>query len=199
MSFDIVALILVALFALIGFLKGFLSQIISYITAIVALVVAYVLRHKAAAALLQFLEDRYPDVGANHKMLIVICMLVIFIVVYFILGGILETIKKRLVVSFSMKMSDRFFGFILGTLKGALLVLFCIMMIDYTKGPLRDKASTDEDFSSKFEKYEEWLDKSEVYKGGQSALGWSEQNYPWASNIIAKTNISFIEKDKENK
>jgi len=197
MSFDIVALILAALFALIGFSKGFLSQIISYATAVIALAVAYILRHKAAEALMKFLEERYPDVGANPKMLIIICMLVIFIVVYFVLGGILETIKKRLVSSFSMKMSDRFFGFLLGTLKGAIIILLCIFIIDYTKEPLQDKAAANEDFSHKFEKFENWLDKSEVYKGGRSFLGWTEQNYSWASNIAARANISFVEKEEE--
>ncbi len=194
MNFNIVALILIALFALIGFSKGVLSQIISYATAVIALAVAYILRHKAAGTLLRFMEERYPDVGADHKMLVVISMCVIFIVVYFILGGILETIKKRLVISFSMKMSDRFFGFILGTLKGAILVLLCISIIDYTKEPLEERATNRDSSMENFEKYEEWLNKSEAYKGGRIALYWVEENCLWASNFTARAGISFAEK-----
>ena len=193
MNFNIVAIVLVALFALIGFTKGFLSQIISYATAVIALAVAYLLRHKVAGALLRIMEERYPDVGADHKMLIVISMLVIFIVVYFILGGILETIKRRVVISFSMKMSDRFFGFILGTLKGAIVVLVCIFVIDYTKESLENKAQINDEFKEKFVKYEEFLDKSEAYNYGRSALAYAEQNYSWVSNVTSRADITFVE------
>ena len=193
MNFNIIAIVLVALFALIGFTKGFLSQIISYATAVIALAVAYILRHKVAGALLKIMEERYPDVGADHKMLIVISMLVIFIVIYFILGGILETIKRRVVVSFSMKMSDRFFGFILGTLKGAIVVLVCIFVIDYTKESLENKAQINDDFKEKFSKYEEFLDSSDAYNYGRSALAYAEQNYPWVSNVTSRADITFVE------
>ncbi len=193
MNFNIVAIVIVALFALIGFTKGFLSQIISYVTAVVALVVAYVFRHKVAGGLLEIMEERYPDVGADHKMLIVISMLLIFIVIYFILGGILETIKRRVVITFSMKMSDRFFGFILGTLKGAILVLLCIFVIDYTKESLENKSEINDSFKEKFDKYEEFLDKSEAYNYGRSVLAYAEQNYSWVSNVTSRADITFVE------
>jgi len=196
MNFNIVAIVLIALFALIGFTKGFLSQIISYATALIALFVAYIFRHKAATALLKFMEERYPDTGTDHKMMIVICMLIIFIIVYFILGGILETIRRRLVIAFSMKMSDRFFGFILGALKGAIVILVCIFVIDYTKDSLKNRAEINDAFKEKFEKYEEFLDSSEAYNYGRSALAYAEQNYPWASNIAARANITFVDEKK---
>ena len=195
MNFNIVAIVLIALFALIGFAKGFLSQIISYATAVIALTVAYILRHKAAGVLQRIMEERYPDVGADHKMLIVISMLLIFILVYFILGGILETIKKRVVISFSMKMSDRFFGFVLGTLKGAIVVLVCIFVIDYTKESLENKAQINDSFMEKFDKYEEFLDTSEAYNYGRSVLAYAEQNYPWVSNVASRADITFVEEN----
>jgi len=103
----------------------------------------------------------------------------------------MEMIKRKFIVTFSIKMSDRFFGFITGLVKGVIVVLALILVLEISKAYVASFTS-----QTGYENYVTWLDNSKAYHYGCDALDKIEHKSPWFSNTVSRLNISFTEKEK---
>jgi len=193
MQFDIGALVIVCLAGLIGFVKGFWSQVISLAAAVGAGIVAYLSRHKVADVVMKWVTDRYPEVDLDFQMIQLACSILLFCLVYFLAGSVMEMIKRRVVSAFAMKMSDRFFGLIAGVVKGALVVLVLIVGVELSKRYVAGFAS-----EPGYDRYEQWLTGSRVYEGGCRALATAQRDFSCCSNAAAWLEISFDVEDADS-
>ncbi len=116
-TFDIVAIITVALFALMGYLSGFMAQVVR----IVALIISYLL----AVLLSPYLADQMNySMHGTHVRFDVVAFGIVWFFAYFISSTIGYALARKLRRSSpSLSEADKFTGMFAGILKGVLLVL----------------------------------------------------------------------------
>jgi len=194
MQLDIGIIIIILLLTLIGFIKGFWSQIISLAAAGCGAIAVHFLRGHVAEYSFGLLAEKYPEVDIDISVISFVAAIFIFVLAYFISGIIMEMIKRKFMVSFSIKLSDRFFGFIAGAVKGGIIALVIILILEISKAYVASFTS-----EQGYEHYDKWLDNSKVYHTGGDVLGKIERRVPWFSNTTSRLNISFSENNNTNK
>ena len=193
MQLDIGIIVVILLLTLLGFIKGFWSQIISIAAAVCGGFAVYFFKERTAEFLFRLLAEKYPEVDIDINVIGFIAAIFIFVLGYFISGIIMEMIKRKFIVSFSVKMSDRFFGFITGVVKGCIVALALILILEISKTYV-------ESFTSEqgYEHYCTWLNDSKAYHFGGDVLGRIEQQVPWFSNTTSRLNVGFSNKNNTN-
>ena len=193
MQLDIGIIVIILLLTLLGFIKGFWSQIISIAAAVCGGFAVYFFRERTAEYLFRLLAEKYPEVDIDINVIGFIAAIFIFVIGYFISGIIMEMIKRKFMVSFSIKFSDRFFGFLAGIAKGSIVALAIILVLEISKAYVASFTS-----EQGYENYNKWLDESKAYHIGGDVLGKIEQRVPWFSNTTSRLNISFAAKNNTN-
>jgi len=117
---DIVIIIFVIIFSLLGFRKGFLRSIIS----LIGIVAGILLAVKFHSYLTNLLVSIYSD----KKIMDVVSFILIFIVVYNISIYIARKISGA---NRATKFADKFFGLFLGAFKGFLLISIILLITVY--------------------------------------------------------------------
>jgi len=193
MQLDIGIIVVIFLLTLLGFLKGFWSQIISIAAAACGVVAVYFAKVRVAEYLFGLLTEKYPEIDIDINVVSFITAILIFVFAYFISGIIMEMIKKRLITSFSIKFSDRIFGLITGALKGCIIALAIILVLEISKTYIASFTS-----KSGYENYNKWLSDSKAYHYGRDTLGKIEQRIPWFSNTTSRLNVNFSSGNNTN-
>jgi len=193
MQLDIGIIIVILLLTLVGFIKGFWSQIISLAAAGCGAIAVYFLRGRVAEYSFGLLAEKYPQIDIDINVIGFIAAIFIFVFAYFISGIIMEMIKRKFIVSFSIKLSDRFFGFLAGAAKGSIVALAIILVLEISKAYVASFTS-----EQGYEHYNKWLEDSKAYHIGGDVLGKIEQRVPWFSNTPSRLNISFAENNNTN-
>jgi len=189
MYFDITCLILICLAALIGILKGFLSQVISVIVLVLSLACAYWLATPFSAYVLAFLGRAFPHLAIDPTLISIITGIVIFALFYFLLGTLLESIKKRMTGTVSMKINDRFFGMIIGAAKGAAAVLLLIALLNSSQDVISRFTSPEG-----FDAYQKTLSTSGAYAYGNYIIEDIYTRWPSVSNTVNELRIPLPER-----
>ena len=186
MQFDIGVLVVIIIVALLGFIKGFWSQVISLLAAGCGVVAIIFAKTPVSEYMFTWLANKYPEIEIDINVIGFVASVCLFIITYFISGIIMEMIKRRIVTSFSIKLSDRMFGLLAGILKGIIIILVAIGLIELSKDYVAGFTSEDG-----YDQYEHWLGNSKAYNIGCETLGEIEKKIPPFSNLTSRLNITF--------
>lgn len=192
MYFDIACLIIICFAALMGIIKGFLSQVISLIVMVVSLACAFWLSEPFSAFIYVFLGRAFPHLAIDPTLVTIITGVCVFALFYFLLGTLLESIKKRMTESVSMKISDRFFGMIIGAAKGAAFVLLLIALLNSSQDVI-SRFTSPEGFDS----YQDTLHASGAYPYGNYLIDEACKKWPAVSNTVYNLRIPLPETTAE--
>lgn len=192
MQLDIGIITLVLLLTLLGFLKGFWSQIISIVAAVVGGLTVYFARGAVSEYLFKLVTEKYPEIDIDISVIQFVSAIFIFVFAYFIAGIILEMIKRRFLISLSLKLSDRLFGLIAGAIKGCAVALVVILIMIISKNYVKSFTSEDG-----YEHYLNWLNNSKAYHISQDVFIEIEKRMPWFKDTMARLNVTF-EANKNN-
>jgi len=177
MYLDIGCAIVFSVFGLVGFLKGLLSQVISIVAMVAGLMAALFGTEPVAGWLTGVLTRRASSLDPGFVR--VGTFIILLFLVYILAASLFEAAKKKLIHSFSLRLSDRMLGMLVGMAKGAAVVLLIVIIADGAQGFVRTITSP-----QGFERYQQWLDRSEVFGGGRYALGLSRNRSPAVSNMM---------------
>lgn len=119
-ALDLTILVVVAVSTLIGVWRGFVREILSLATWVVASLVAWLL----ASPLSEVFEK---DV-AQPTLQLVAAFIVVFIVVYVIGTFVTYVIHRMFLKKPFLKMSNYFFGGVMGILRGGLIMIICFLI-----------------------------------------------------------------------
>ncbi len=117
---DIVILIIVLVSALIGLVRGLLREVLSLASWFAAFILALYFSPWAA----QGLAGQIDDEGIR----LVLGFIVIFAVTL-ILGGIVQWLVRKLVETSGLSGTDRFLGFLFGSLRGVLVCIIALIAL----------------------------------------------------------------------
>ncbi len=128
--FDGITLAIVLLFSIIGLLRGFVRRILTLIALVLGILIPMFFGGQLAKAMFK------GDTSNSHILVTSIALgLTIFLILFFIFAIITKTLSKM-----AFNGVDRFFGFLLGFVKGTLIVLailtICHFVLD--RGIIKD-------------------------------------------------------------
>lgn len=118
---DIVMLALILLSAVIGLFRGLIKELVSLVVWVCAIVGAIVFASGLA--------DYLTAIDASRAIRVAIAFAVVFFGVL-IAGGLLQWSLAKLIQSTGLGGTDRFLGFIFGSLRGGLVVLGALILME---------------------------------------------------------------------
>lgn len=123
---DIVVVAVIALSAIIGFVRGFLRELLG----LASWVVAFYLAFKFAAPFSDYLQQ-WIDVDSAR---LAVAFAIIFLVVL-IIGAILNYLLGRLVSGTGLAGTDRVIGLVYGIVRGAAVLIVLTLLVGVTSIP----------------------------------------------------------------
>lgn len=183
---NVAGLLIIVICGLMGFAKGFMSQMISVAAAVAAALVTYYFQAPAGQAVYTWLSGRMPTGQLDPALVKFGCAVALFGITYISVAAFLEAIKKRLVQALALRTSDRLLGLCVGLMKGAVIVIACVTVLDWGS-VYAARIMTPESF----ERYGQTLDNTEVIAGSRYALGLARIYSPGLSNVLARIEQSL--------
>ncbi len=119
-SLDTVIIIIMLVCVLYGYFKGFISEVLAIAGLLISIVAAGRYYHLLAPHLLVFLRIEALAGFASFVLILFAGML---------LFGVLRLVIKKTTVEMELGWADHFLGFLLGTIKGALISSVIVLMI----------------------------------------------------------------------
>ena len=123
---DIVIVLVVGLFVLVGVLRGFMSEILSFLTWVLSFLVAWFFSRDFTGWFAGHLKD------ANLRTVVVFFLL--FFVTFVILAVVSHFIRSAW-LKVSSQAADRILGGVVGFLKGALVIVLMVLLAGLTPFP----------------------------------------------------------------
>jgi len=178
---NVAGLLIIVISGLLGFAKGFMSQVISVVAAVAAALATYYFQAPAGRAVYTWLSGRMPSVQLDAALVRFGCAVALFGVAYICVAALLEALKKRLVQALALRMSDRVLGLCVGLLKGVVIIIVCVTVLDWGS-VYAARIMTPESY----ERYGQVMDNTEVIAGSRYALGLARIYSPGLSNVLAR-------------
>lgn len=125
-AFDVVVVGIVALSALLAYVRGVVRELLAVVTWVAAIVVALAFEDVLAAAL--------PAFVTNPAVRHVVAFILIFVAV-FIAGSLVAHLLANLVRAAGLRFADRFLGALFGTARGLIIVLLGVLLAGLTELP----------------------------------------------------------------
>ncbi len=117
---DVIILLVVLIFAIIGGTKGFIKAIFGKLCWILGLIGAFFFHKKLVGHMNQLVK--------NETISLILCFLLIFVVIFLIVK-IIQTIIERIFDGEIIKGLDRSLGFFFGILEGFVIIFFIIFIL----------------------------------------------------------------------
>jgi len=181
MYINVAGLLIIVICGLVGFAKGFMSQVISVVAAVAAALATYYFQAPVGQALYTWLNGRMPSVQLDPALVRFGCAVALFGVVYICVAALMEALKKRVMQALALRTSDRLLGLCVGLLKGVVIVIGCVTVVDWGS-VYAARIMTPESY----ERYGEVLNNTEVIAGSRYALGLARIYSPGLSNMLAR-------------
>ncbi|MCX5774308.1 MAG: CvpA family protein [Fusobacteria bacterium] len=119
MSLDLILTLIIILFAAIGFFRGFIAEFFSIFGFLIAVLLSkYLTPHVI----------KFVHIESSHTTLTVLLYVVIFLILYFLLALCAKFLRVIIKIAL-LGWLDRVLGGVLGLIKGALLVVFIILVL----------------------------------------------------------------------
>ena len=186
MYVDLGIAVLLCIAAIIGFAKGVLSQLISLVAFVTAVFSSLWLQRPVAAFAGGWLRERMPETAIDQRMVQFATVVLLFCLIYFAVGSVLEICKRALLHTFGLRFSDRFYGMLVGLAKGLAVALLIIAGIQWSQ-PFASRMISRE----AYERWQGGLEESVAYGAGCQAIASARNRWPQLSTWMERAGASL--------
>lgn len=170
----------------VGWVKGFLSQLISIGAALLAVVVTATWSASVGTTVHTWWGKYFSSYQPDVVLVRFGCAIVVFGVTYLGVTWLCEALRRRLTAAPTVRASDRFLGFIVGLVKGALVVVAIVTVVDWGNGYVA-RVLTPESY----ERYGQALNETELIAGSRYAVALARLYSPTVSAVFARVEQSL--------